>query len=362
MKQLDLFPDIPTSSSTTGNDPERQRIEHKFRPLLHDEFRFGPLVSYVGNKSVPILRLWELDQLAKSAFFHQKLHEWSLLEVAAKIDQVKGELLFWNLDELSISQSAWDKVIHRGVKPVTVFAHPDVLQTVSRSTSYYRMLAMVSLKSMNRVGFACERYETRDIFPGEEVALNIARLLNKIISTLIEADQEIDIREFDLWRGMAAGTQAQGSWQNAKDQQMEITIRGMIQQRLRDQEWISPDVPVDASSILLKDGRRVVFASEPDIALYDNLGRLAVAVEIKGGIDSAGVLERIGAAVKSLIRAKEINPTAITVLVLVGASLTTQASIDLKINQNVINYWFTAEQILQDEGKRKEFLDIFWCN
>ena len=53
----------------------------------------------------------------------------------------------------------------------------------------------------------------------------------------------------------------------------------------------------------LKDNRRIEFADEPDIAIY--LGdQIKVAIEVKGGIDTAGVLERIGAALKSLSRAK----------------------------------------------------------
>ncbi|MDQ3817620.1 MAG: hypothetical protein M3362_08015 [Acidobacteriota bacterium] len=58
---------------------------------------------------------WSLDQLAKSQFFHEKLHAWGLLEVAAEIEKTKGEKLKWNLEELGISQKAWDKVIHRGI-------------------------------------------------------------------------------------------------------------------------------------------------------------------------------------------------------------------------------------------------------
>jgi hypothetical protein len=42
----------------------------------------------------------------------------------------------------------------------------------------------------------------------------IARYLNQIISRLIELDDQIDAQEFDLWRGMAAGSQVQSSWQN----------------------------------------------------------------------------------------------------------------------------------------------------
>src|SRR3990172_8653604 len=92
---------------------------------------------------------WSLDQLAKSEFFHQKLHVWGVLEVAKQIEAIKGETLEWDQSELGISTKAWDKVIHRGIKPIVVFAHPNVLTSTPRASSYYRMLAMVSQKSMN---------------------------------------------------------------------------------------------------------------------------------------------------------------------------------------------------------------------
>jgi len=70
---------------------------------------------------------WSLDQLTKSQFFHAKLHEWGMLEIAAQIEAVKGEELSWEWDRLGISERAWGKVIHRGIKPVVVFAsEPDI--------------------------------------------------------------------------------------------------------------------------------------------------------------------------------------------------------------------------------------------
>jgi hypothetical protein len=64
----------------------------------------------------------------------------------------------------------------------------------------------------------------------------------------------------------------------------------------------------------LKDGRTLTMGSEPDIAVYKD-GKIQVAIEIKGGIDTAGALEWFGAALKSLNRAKQENPESVTVLV-----------------------------------------------
>lgn len=296
---------------------------------------------------------WALDQLAKSAFFHQKLHEWGVIEIAYAIERIKGELLDWDLDALGISQDAWDKIIHRGIKPVIVFAHPEVLTDMPRAVAYYRTLSMVSQKSMARIGINSARFEQRDILPSSDSALLIAQSLNDIISRLVEADERIDVREFDIWRGMAAGSQAQGSWQNAKGKRVETEVKRLIQNRLAEKGLVGRQSP-GGLQIQLTDGRRVVFSDEPDIGILDGSTILA-AIEVKGGIDAAGVLERIGAAMKSLSRAKEDNPDSATILVLQEVSLTETAQIDLHNNREIVNHWFTLEQLHGDTPEREEF-------
>ncbi len=218
-------------------------------------------------KSDVYRQVWFLDQLTKSEFFHQKLHEWRMLSVASALDAFKGESLEWDLTDLGVSESAWKKVIHRGIKPVTVFAHPEVLTSVPGATAYYRMLSMASQKSMARVGLAVSQYETASVIPDRAIACELSRHLNQIISRLIEFDEQIDAREFDLWRGMAAGTQAQGSWQNIKGTRVETVVKGLIQRRLREREW-SVQEAEDGTQMKLSDGRAVIFADEPDIAFY----------------------------------------------------------------------------------------------
>jgi len=297
-------------------------------------------------------RTWSLDQFTKSEFFHQKLHEWGLLVIVAAIEKIKGETLDWELSLLRISKQAWDKVIHRGIKPVIVFAHPAVLQSVPGAVGYYRMLSMVSQKSMSRVGVSVTRYETGKGNPDSEAALAIAKHLNQIISHLVELDEKIDAREFDLWRGMAAGSQAQGSWQNTKGSRTEVIVKGILQRRLREQGLVS-DEKDGGLRMLLRDGRVVIFSDEPDIAIYQD-DKIQAAVEIKGGIDTAGVLERVGAAIKSLRRAREENPQSTTILILQGVSVTPKARNDLEINRDAVNHWLTIEDVLENKDRREE--------
>jgi hypothetical protein len=297
---------------------------------------------------------WAVDQLAKSEFFHQKLHEWGMLEVANLIDLVRGEELVWGVGKLGISEKAWARVIHRGIKPVTVFAHPDVLIGVPRAVAYYRMLAMVSQKSMARVGLTTASHEVVRSALTNENAAALAGHLNRIISNLVEADESVDPREFDLWRGMAAGSQAQGSWGNAKGDRIEIVIRGILRRRIREMGLAVAESD-DQSQIELQDGRIAVFADEPDFAIYRN-DTIVAAIEIKGGIDTAGVLERVGAAVKSLGRARRENPEAVTILVIQGVSMTHKAYEDLEGNRDVINRSFLVEDVLDNDTVRDELL------
>ena len=310
-------------------------------------------------------RAWALDQLQKSIFFHQRLHEWQLLEVAQQIEGISGDSLSWELADLSITELAWNRIIHSGIKPIIVFAHPTVLASVNRSVGYYRMLAMVSQKSMGQIGLASTQYEQTERLPSAEAAHRIARRLNTLICALIEEEQEIESREFDLWRGMAAGSQAQGSWQNRKGDLIEEIMRRDLVSQLYRVGLMERDKPVDIRSraveLNLVDGRIVRMGSEPDIEVFTK-GRIQAAVEVKGGIDPAGVLERVGAAIKSLRRSKENSPGAITILVMTAVSLSAQAKSDIESSRLSVNYLFTVEDILHDAERKAEYYSILGLN
>ncbi|NMX20958.1 hypothetical protein C5S30_00640 [ANME-1 cluster archaeon GoMg4] len=301
---------------------------------------------------------WTIDQITKSEFFHQKLHEWGLLEIAYELESIKGEVFEWDIKDLGITNRAWNKVIHRGIKPVRVFAHPGVLIQNPKRIGYYRMLAMVSQKSMSRVGLSINKSEKGKGLFNDDTALRISKHLNKIVSILIEHDEKIDAREFDLWRGMAAGSQAQGSWQNTKGERAEIVIKDIMGRRIRERKLALEEKLHGKGVILnLRAGRQFIFGSEPDIGVYKK-GLIQIAVEIKGGIDPAGVLERFGAALKSLRRAKQENSKSTTILIMQGVSLTTKAKEEIQNSESIIDYFFTIEDIIGNEYVRKDLFKI----
>lgn len=54
-------PTLPTTSFYPLGS-ERRRIENKFKDLLYEELSFGSVVSYVGNRNIPLLRLYRYKE------------------------------------------------------------------------------------------------------------------------------------------------------------------------------------------------------------------------------------------------------------------------------------------------------------
>ncbi len=295
---------------------------------------------------------WLEDQLAKSLFFHNKLHEWALLEIAEQLDKLHGDGYDWdNLEQLGISQRAWKKVIHSGVKPLMVFAHPEVLCKHPRSTAYYRMLAMVSQKSMSRLRLPVAAFEEGTRMPTPDQAQRLVYHLNSIISRLVEGDETILARELDIWRGMAAGTQAQGSWQNAKGARVEVLIKELVRQQAR----LLGIEREDDTSINLANGLEIKFGDDPDVRV-EQQGQVVAAIEIKGGIDPAGALERLGAAIKTLQRVKQVFERCKTILLIRKSTITEGVKKDIERSQEYIDVWFTIEDFLD----KPEIQEAVW--
>jgi len=302
---------------------------------------------------------WLQEQRIRSAFFHEKLHEWRLLEIYDVLNSksAAASQWTWDLQFLGIHKNAWNLVIHNGIKPILVFAHPKALQEVVGAVRYYRHLAMLSQKSMSRVGMSVISFEEGRRFPNHEEANELARLFNAMISDLILADQYVREEELWLWRGMGAGDQASGSWRNHKGRYIATLVFEWLKETLLRQGW------TEEAPYRLRKGSFVVESlSEPDIQVRDeSRDEIVAAVEIKGGLDPAGVLERIGATVKTLQRIKSSSPSATTILVLQKSSMTDAAFEELERHKQVINKYFFLEELILPSvqsltEKQKDFL------
>lgn len=61
-QQILFAEEIPTIKTLYPSDSKRQEIEHKFKNLIHEELKLGSVVSYVGNKNVPFLRIYRYKE------------------------------------------------------------------------------------------------------------------------------------------------------------------------------------------------------------------------------------------------------------------------------------------------------------
>ncbi len=99
------------------------------------------------------------------------------------------------------------------------------------------------------------------------------------------------------------------------------------------------------------------FSSEPDIGFYrrsDNGERstwqLIATIEIKGGTDPAGALERLGAIKKSF----DMTPKQCKNFLVLGVVTDTMSA---QMKEMHIERHFLLSQILTDDGYRNEFLN-----
>ena len=294
-----------------------------------------------------------LDILAKSTFFHAKLHEWGVLEISQQIEQIPGETLPWNIQELNISQTAWNKIIHRGIKPILIFTHPQVLLQLPAALNYYQMLAMVPKSALNSIQITNLKTEKNADNRNKKLALTASQYLNSILSLLVESDAHINPREFDLWRGMTAGAQAQSAWHKSHGSKAELLIHAFIRRRLWEQNWVSVETP-DKTRLVLNDRRIFRFGNKPSLSIYQENSLLAI-VEIPEQNSTISYLESIKKACQSLQDHQQNHPQIKTFIILELETLSSPIKTYLKNSNSKIEQWFSLPDILQNENKKQEF-------
>jgi hypothetical protein len=57
-----LLRKLPTVKTFYHPDSTRQKLEHKFKNLIHEELKLGSLVSYVRNKNIPFLVIYRYKE------------------------------------------------------------------------------------------------------------------------------------------------------------------------------------------------------------------------------------------------------------------------------------------------------------
>ena len=240
------------------------------------------------------------DAIARAVEIARRIASRGDLEAREKIRRFAPKLRY-NKRDLCIAEDAWRHVKDAGIARRLVFAHPDILKAIPEASLHYRGIALLSLKRVQGIAGSVDTWENKpgNARVGDEKALRVCRLYNAVISSIILNHSEWTLE--DGYRNVLAtlGITADGSIRNIIGQEAENAIKRRVLDWTRNRELLA-DAAASADDRIwpLIGGVRMIFGSEPDIA-FEKDGKRAVVIEIKGGKDPAGALERLGAIKKT---------------------------------------------------------------
>lgn len=214
------------------------------------------------------------------------------------LQEYSGRLRFHPLENLMISQKAWNHTRKIGVPGHLVFANPEILETRPQTSQHYRGMALLSQKQVGQLAKTVAKWEDGSLKRpiSRESSLKVARLYNAVISSIIEGSTDWALE--NGYRNIIAtmGIRLDGMYRNRIGRIAEDLIKARILKWVQEHSLLKSICGERAYR--LKDNILMTCGSEPDIKFERN-GRLIATVEIKGGKDPAGALERLGAMQKS---------------------------------------------------------------
>ena len=267
-----------------------------------------------------------------------------------------------------ISPGAWEHIRTLSLNPTRVFCHPDMLMEEPFISLYYRGISGLSLKEVANQARSVVSWERppdtrqRKARVAEDAAHQVSGLYNSVISSIIENTTDWTLE--NGYRNIIAslGISFDGSMRNTAGRIPEQRIRRLLLQlAYRHGLLVSPEYS-DADSVpmaprsgdyTLADDYVMTFSSEPDVA-FRHRASLVATIEIKGGIDPAGALERLGAAEKSAQSAMEDNPRCKNFLV---AGVVTDEMRRRLDQGRLFEKDFLLVELLSDSARQQEFFD-----
>jgi hypothetical protein len=284
------------------------------------------------------------------------------LDIAAQqlIEGFSGPLVFKPLQQLMIERKAWEHMRRLGSKPQLVFCHPAILVAHPVSSLYYRGMAGLSIKAAKDYFGSVETLEAgSNRTPlAMDKAIKMARTYNMFISSIIVNSVKWTLENGHRTILATMGISLDGTMRNKVGDIGEDRIRRMILEWLIGHGLVmnphlhQDDLPVALpKSIELAGGVSMRFSSEPDISFIQD-GILKATVEIKGGIDPAGALERYGAAMKSFEHA--IRQSGRCRNFYLGGVFTEELNRRIT-DDRLVEKTYSIITLLQDEAARTEF-------
>lgn len=240
------------------------------------------------------------DAVARARTIARRIAQREDRQALLRIERFKPELDY-DKRELCIAEEAWRHVALAKIAPRLVFAHPDLLRSIPNASLHYRGLALLSLKRVQEIAGTVATWERSpaSVRVSPEKALRVSRLYNVVISSIIVGSGDWTLE--NGYRNVLAtlGITEDGAIRNIIGQEAERVIKQRLLKWAQDHDLlVRQQQDTGTQSWRLAQDVLMTFGSEPDIA-FSKSGRLAVLIEIKGGKDPAGALERLGAIKKT---------------------------------------------------------------
>ena len=274
------------------------------------------------------------------------------LRVREKIESFQPEADYADIQSLCIAEDALELIVEAGIDPKMVFASPDILISIPDASLHYRGLALLSRKRVQEIAGEVKTWELtpEKARVREEKALKVSRLYNAVISSII-----IDSTSWTLedgYRNILAtmGITEDGTIRNIIGQEAESPVKERLLEWVKSRNLLAE--PEDENSPLkwhLINGVVMTFGSEPDIA-FTRDKKFAVLIEIKGGKDPAGALERLGAIKKTF----DETPADCKNFLILGVDTPTMRT---RLKEMRIEADFNINQLLENSAAWTEFVN-----
>ncbi len=243
------------------------------------------------------------DALRRSTLMAERIQQRTDIALRQTIEEFADALSFVPLEEMMISEGAWKHVANLGIEPKLVFAHPSLLRQYPSTSQYYRGIALLPSKRVTEIAGSVDSWESESQTTtiNEDRLSRVVKLYNALISSIIEGSTQWTIE--NGYRNIIAnmGIGLDGTFRNIIGRDAEELVKTRIKDWLDGQELIL-ERNDEETLFELPDGYRMRYGSEPDIEfsqVKDAGTTVTSTIEIKGGKDPAGALERLGAIQKS---------------------------------------------------------------
>jgi hypothetical protein len=280
------------------------------------------------------------------------------------VKSMRKHLKWEERSDLMIDDDVWKYVVNDlRCDPKLVFCHPHALMENPLTSFYYRGLAGLSIKAAKDYFGAVENLESGSTRTklGIGKAKIMAQTYNTFICSIIKNSTDWTLENGKRTIIATLGITLDGVMRNkvgeiAEDRTKQLLVEWLADKSLITKPRVSKNSIQITNEYSLVRGVTMRFGSEPDVSFASGDTLLAV-LEIKGGIDPAGALERYGAARKSFEHAMRVSPKCKNFYL--GGVFT--AELDRRMNNDrLVEKSFNIIDILQQSKSREEFfLELF---